>query len=85
LKTFSVEKIKIMLQDIVDNSFEVAKKQKAAQGGYITLERGIATIPLPGIDVPFHSRYLWAGLLPFRACKRQVSLVELARLTDLLW
>ena len=35
-----------MLQDIVDNSFEAAKKQKAAQGGYITLERGIATIPL---------------------------------------
>ena len=58
-----------MLQEIVDNSFEVAKKQKAAQGGYITLERGIATIPLPGIDVPFHSRYLWAGVLPFRACK----------------
>jgi len=30
LKTFSVEKIKSMLQDIVDNSFEAAKKQKAA-------------------------------------------------------
>jgi len=72
-----------MLQDIVDNSFEAAKKQKAAQGGYITLGRDIATIPLPGIDVPFHSRYLWPGVLPFRACKRQVYLVELARLTDL--
>jgi len=33
LKTLSVEKIKGMLQDIVDNSFETAKKQKAAQGG----------------------------------------------------
>ncbi|KAG6893584.1 hypothetical protein C0992_009428 [Termitomyces sp. T32_za158] len=31
------------------------------------LERGFATIPLPGIDVPFHSRYLWAGVMPFRA------------------
>ncbi|RPD53958.1 hypothetical protein L227DRAFT_464040, partial [Lentinus tigrinus ALCF2SS1-6] len=33
----------------------------------ITVERGFATIPLPGIDVPFHSRYLWAGVMPFRA------------------
>ena len=64
-----------MLQDIIDNSFEVAKEQKAAQGGYITLERGVATIPLPGIDVPFHSRYLWAGVLPFRACTCPVSSV----------
>jgi fatty acid synthase subunit beta len=22
---------------------------------------------LPRIDVPFHSRYLWAGVMPFRA------------------
>ena len=64
-----------MLQDIVDNSFEAAKKQKAAQGGYITLERGIVTIPLPGINVPFHSQYLWAGVLPFRARKWQVYIV----------
>jgi len=61
-----------VLQYIVDNSFE------AAQGGYITLERGIATITLLGIDVPFHSRYLWAGVLPFHAC---ISFVERARLT----
>jgi fatty acid synthase subunit beta len=57
-----------MLQDIVDNSLEAAKKQKETQG-HIILERGFATIPLPGIDVPFHSRYLWAGVLPFRACE----------------
>ncbi|KAF2472680.1 beta subunit of fatty acid synthase [Lindgomyces ingoldianus] len=30
------------------------------------LERGKATIPLPGIDVPFHSSYLRAGVAPFR-------------------
>lgn len=35
--------------------------------GYIKLERGFANIPLPGIDVPFHARYLWAGIMPFRA------------------
>ncbi|KAF8312438.1 fatty acid synthase, partial [Clavulina sp. PMI_390] len=66
-KSFTLEKIKEMLTEIVDNCFEVAKKQEAAQGGHLTLERGIATIPLPGIDVPFHSRYLWAGVMPFRA------------------
>jgi len=30
---------------------------------------GLATIPLSGIDVPFHSRYLWSGVIPFRACE----------------
>ncbi|KAJ7769033.1 fatty acid synthase, partial [Mycena olivaceomarginata] len=46
-------------------------KQKAE--GHIKLERGFATIPLPGIDVPFHSRYLWAGVMPFRAYQRRES------------
>lgn len=27
----------------------------------------LSSIPLVGIDVPFHSRYLWAGVMPFRA------------------
>jgi hypothetical protein len=57
-----------MLGDIVMECFERAKEQQRAEG-YIKLERGFATIPLPGIDVPFHSRYLWAGVMPFRACK----------------
>ena len=57
-----------MLNDIVANALDRAQEQKKEQG-YITLERGFATIPLPGIDVPFHSRYLWAGVMPFRACK----------------
>ena len=56
-----------MLGDIVKSCFEKAQEQQKAEG-YIKLERGFATIPLPGIDVPFHSRYLWAGVLPFRAC-----------------
>ena len=57
-----------MLDEIIKNCFKKAQDQKAAEG-YIKLERGFATIPLPGIDVPFHSRYLWAGVMPFRACK----------------
>jgi fatty acid synthase subunit alpha len=66
-ETFNVERVKEMLGDIVKSCFEKAQEQQKAEG-YIKLERGFATIPLPGIDVPFHSRYLWAGVLPFRAC-----------------
>ena len=66
-ETFNVERVKEMLGDIVKSCFEKAQEQQKAEG-YIKLERGFATIALPGIDVPFHSRYLWAGVLPFRAC-----------------
>jgi hypothetical protein len=61
-----------MLGDIVKSCFEKTQEQQKAEG-YIKLERGFATTPLPGIDVPFHSRYLWAGVLPFRACKLTFS------------
>ena len=57
-----------MLGEIVKSCFQKAKEQKAAQG-HIKPERGFATIPLPGTDVPFHSRYLWAGVVPSRACE----------------
>jgi fatty acid synthase subunit alpha len=67
-KTFTVEKVKEMLADIVKSCLEKAREQQKVEG-YIKLERGFATIPLPGIDVPFHSRYLWAGVMPFRACE----------------
>jgi fatty acid synthase subunit alpha, fungi type len=53
-ETVSVEKVKEMLGDIVKSCFEKAQEQQKAEG-YIKLERGFATIPLPGIDVPFHS------------------------------
>ncbi|KAI0368773.1 fatty acid synthase [Pilatotrama ljubarskyi] len=63
---FTVDQVKEMLGEIVKSCFAKAKEQQAKEG-YIKLERGFATIPLPGIDVPFHSRYLWAGVMPFRA------------------
>jgi fatty acid synthase subunit alpha, fungi type len=66
-QTFSVEKVKEMLGEIIAESFGKAQALQKAEG-YIKLDRGFATIPLPGIDVPFHSRYLWAGVMPFRAC-----------------
>ena len=65
---FTVDQVKEMLGEIVNSCFAKAKELQAKEG-YITLERGFATIPLPGIDVPFHSRYLWAGVMPFRACR----------------
>lgn len=40
---------------------------KAANDGRIQLTRGVASIPLPGIDVPFHSRFLLSGVSPFRS------------------
>ncbi|KAF7965824.1 hypothetical protein HWV62_41719, partial [Athelia sp. TMB] len=63
---FGMEKVKEMLNDIVTECSGRAQAQQKAEG-QIKLERGFATIPLPGIDVPFHSRYLWAGVMPFRA------------------
>jgi hypothetical protein len=63
-----------MLFEIIDECHQKSLAQQELQG-HITLERGFATIPLPGIDVPFHSRYLWAGVMPFRACEYLFSLV----------
>ncbi|KAG8960629.1 3-oxoacyl-[acyl-carrier-protein] synthase [Tulasnella sp. 425] len=65
-QSMTVEKVKEMLCDIVDECHKASVQKQKAEG-YIKLERGYATIPLPGIDVPFHSRYLWAGVMPFCA------------------
>jgi fatty acid synthase subunit beta len=65
---FGIAKVKEMLKDIVKGCYDNAVEKQKAEG-YIVLERGLATIPLSGIDVPFHSRYLWSGVMPFRACK----------------
>ncbi|KAN0115841.1 hypothetical protein V8E52_006381 [Russula decolorans] len=40
------------------------EKQKAKD--YIVLERGLTTIPLAGLGVPFHSHYRWSGVMPLR-------------------
>ena len=44
--------------------------------GRIELKRGLATIPLPGIDVPFHSSYLSPGVNSFRSVLRQYIKTE---------
>ena len=63
---FGLAKVKEMLKDIVNSCYDSAlEKQKAED--YIVLERGLATIPLAGLDV--HSRYLWSGVMPFCGCE----------------
>ncbi|KAF9518449.1 hypothetical protein BS47DRAFT_1420870 [Hydnum rufescens UP504] len=64
-KTYSVDRVKETLQEIVDNCIKAAHQKQEADDGYIVLKCGFTTIPLPGIDVPFHSQYLWAGVMPF--------------------
>ncbi|CAK5268309.1 unnamed protein product [Mycena citricolor] len=74
---FTIEKVKEMLGEIVTECHNKSLAQQKAEG-YITLERGFATIPLPGIDVPFHSRYLWAGVMPFRAyLSKKINVADL--------
>ncbi len=54
---FGFTKVKEMLKDIVHSSYDSALEKQEPEG-YIVLENGLATVPLSGIDVPFHSRYL---------------------------
>ena len=63
-----IEEVKEKLGEIVDECAKVANALQV-KSGFLVLERGFATIPLPGIDVPFHSKYLWAGVMPFRTCE----------------
>ncbi|KAK0531483.1 fatty acid synthase alpha subunit Lsd1 [Tilletia horrida] len=65
LKQMTPEQVREQLTDIVQEIFKAALEEEAK--GPIQLQRGFATIPLAGIDVPFHSRYLTGGVTPFRA------------------
>jgi len=57
------------LEALMDQATSIAKANwdacKQAKMPYV-LRRGLATIPLPGIDVPFHSRQLLGGVQAFR-------------------
>ena len=58
----NVEEARTKLCEIVRGCADVtANKPQPVQ-----LERGVATIPLRGIDVPFHSSFLRSGVKPFR-------------------
>lgn len=63
MQTMSLEDVKGHLLEIVRN----CQKQTEAKPQPIELQRGLATIPLKGIDVPFHSTFLRSGVKPFRS------------------
>uniref|UniRef100_K3WEQ6 Fatty acid synthase subunit alpha n=1 Tax=Globisporangium ultimum (strain ATCC 200006 / CBS 805.95 / DAOM BR144) TaxID=431595 RepID=K3WEQ6_GLOUD len=73
LSMFKSLKASANLESVVQEALAqaAAKKEKCIQSGKpFTLARGLATIPLPGIDVPFHSRELLGGVPSFRSLLR---------------
>lgn len=63
MQTLSMEDVKAHLVDIIKE----CAKQTEAKPKPLDLQRGFATIPLKGIDVPFHSTFLRSGVKPFRS------------------
>ena len=63
-------KTNLTLDEVKEHLVEIIKgcaKQTDAKPTPLELERGFATIPLRGIDVPFHSTFLRSGVKPFRS------------------
>lgn len=61
---------KMAIEDVKEQLVEIVQecaKQTEAKPRPIELQRGFATIPLRGIDVPFHSTFLRSGVKPFRS------------------
>jgi fatty acid synthase subunit beta len=54
------------MEAIAKGALQAVADARDPESGWIELERGTATIPLPGIDVPFHSRFLANGVPAFR-------------------
>lgn len=63
MQSMSLEDVKAHLVKIISECM----KQTEGKPRPIALERGFATIPLKGIDVPFHSTFLRSGVKPFRS------------------
>ncbi len=67
VKEIGLEKMREKLEGIVLEVYADAAARRAS-GLLMELERGVATIPLVGIDVPFHSSFLLGGVASFRKC-----------------
>ncbi|KAG0241381.1 3-oxoacyl-[acyl-carrier-protein] synthase [Mortierella sp. GBA43] len=65
MESMPLEEVKKHLSQIIAGALEKVA-EKLAKDGVIKPERGFATIPLAGIDVPFHSSFLLSGVAPFR-------------------
>lgn len=63
MQQLELDEVKARLVDIVKE----CAKQTEAKPKPLDLQRGFATIPLKGIDVPFHSTFLRSGVKPFRS------------------
>ncbi|KAB8339215.1 hypothetical protein FH972_022149 [Carpinus fangiana] len=63
MQKMEVEEVKAKLVEIIQE----CAKQTEAKPTPLELSRGFATIPLRGIDVPFHSTFLRSGVKPFRS------------------
>jgi fatty acid synthase subunit beta len=63
MQTMSLDQVKEHLVEIVKE----CAKQTESKPKPLDLQRGFATIPLKGIDVPFHSTFLRSGVKPFRS------------------
>jgi len=59
----SLEDVKAKLVEIIRSAAEETETKPKP----LELQRGLATIPLRGIDVPFHSTFLRSGVKPFRS------------------
>lgn len=62
-KEFQPEMVKEKLVEII----KACATETEAKPTPLELQRGFATIPLRGIDVPFHSTFLRSGVKPFRS------------------
>ena len=63
MQSLELSEVQARLVDIIKGCAE----QTNAKPKPIDLQRGFATIPLKGIDVPFHSTFLRSGVKPFRS------------------
>lgn len=63
MQTMTVEDMKEHLVTIIRE----CAKETQAKPKPLDLQRGFATVPLKGIDVPFHSTFLRSGVKPFRS------------------
>lgn len=61
-QTMSMDQVREHLRSIIRE----CAAQTLTKARPIELQRGFATIPLRGIDVPFHSTFLRSGVKPFR-------------------
>ena len=63
MQQLDLEDVKAQLVSIIKECAQTTE----AKPKPIDLQRGFATIPLKGIDVPFHSTFLRSGVKPFRS------------------